>query len=69
VTPDLDTLLTALYVEIDGHVIPSGRRRPGQPKRLSDAELVCLAVARLAREFRAPPDLLSDPDRLDWWCA
>ena len=46
-TPDLDTLLTALYVEIDDHVIPSGRRRPGGPKRLSDAELVCLAVAQV----------------------
>jgi hypothetical protein len=44
---DLDTLLTALYVEIDDHVIPLGRRRPGQPKRLSDAELVCLAVAQV----------------------
>ena len=47
VTPDLDTLLTALYVEIDDYVIPSGRRRPGQPKRLPDAELVCLAVAQV----------------------
>ena len=46
-TTDLDTLLTALYVEIDDHVIPSGRRRPGGPKRLSDAELVCLAVAQV----------------------
>ena len=46
-TPDLDTLLTALYVEIDDHVIPSGRRRPGGPKRLADAELVCLAVAQV----------------------
>ncbi len=45
-TNDLDTLLTALYVEIDDHVIPSGRRRPGQPKRLADAELACLAVAQ-----------------------
>ena len=47
VTTDLDTLLTALYVEIDDHVIPSARRGPGQPKRLSDAELVCLAVAQV----------------------
>jgi hypothetical protein len=47
VTPDLDTLLIALYVEIDDHVIPSGQHRPGQPKRLSDAELVCLAVAQV----------------------
>jgi hypothetical protein len=28
-------------------VIPSGRRRPGGPKRLTDAELVCLAVAQV----------------------
>ena len=46
-TPDLDTLLTALYVEIDDHVIPTGRPRRGQPKKLSDAELVCLAVAQV----------------------
>jgi hypothetical protein len=39
--------LTALYAEIDDHVIPSGRRGPGQPKKLSDAELVCLAVAQV----------------------
>jgi hypothetical protein len=47
VTPDLDTLLTALYVEIDDHVIPPARRGRGQPKRLTDAELVCLAVAQV----------------------
>lgn len=46
-TPDLDTLLTAPYVEIDDHVIPSGRRQPGGPKRLSDAELVCLVVVQV----------------------
>jgi hypothetical protein len=47
VTTNLDTLLTALYVLIDDHVIPSGQRRPGHPKKLSDAELVCLAVAQV----------------------
>jgi hypothetical protein len=47
VTTDLDTLLTALYVLIDDHIIESGPRRPGQPKKLSDAELVCLAVAQV----------------------
>jgi hypothetical protein len=47
VTANLDTLLTALYVLIDDHVIPSGQRRPGRPKKLSDAELVCLAVAQV----------------------
>ena len=46
-TPDLDTLLIALYVEIDDHVIPSSECRPGRPKQLSDAELVCLAVAQV----------------------
>ena len=46
-TTNLDTLLTALYVLIDDHVIPSGQRRAGHPKRLSDAELVCLAVAQV----------------------
>jgi hypothetical protein len=29
VTPDLDAVLTALYVEIDDHVIPSARGGPG----------------------------------------
>jgi Transposase DDE domain len=47
VTANLDALLTALYVLIDDHVIPAGRRRPGRPKKLSDAELVCLAVAQV----------------------
>ena len=28
-------------------VIPSGQRRPGQPKPLSDVELVCLAMAQV----------------------
>ncbi len=46
-TTDLDTLLTALYVLVDDHVIPPGPRRPGHPKRLTDAELVCLAVAQV----------------------
>jgi len=48
VTADLEALLTALYVLIDDHVIPpAGPRRPGRPKKLSDAELACLAVAQV----------------------
>jgi hypothetical protein len=47
------TLLTALYVLTDGHVIPSGQRRPGHPKRLSDAERVCLAVAQVPLDARS----------------
>ena len=45
--------MIALYVEIDDHVIGSGQRRPGQPKRLSDAELVCLATALVLRGARS----------------
>jgi hypothetical protein len=51
VRTDLDTLLTALYVFVDDHVIPVRQRRPGRPKRLSDAELVCLAVAQVLLGF------------------
>ena len=47
VTTDLDTLLTALYVLVDDEVIVSGPPRRGHPKRLADAELVCLAVAQV----------------------
>ena len=46
-TTDLDTLLTALYVLVDDQVIPTRQRRPGRPKQLTDAELVCLAVAQV----------------------
>ena len=46
-TADLDTLLTALYVFVDDQILPAERRRPGRPKRLTDAELVCLAVAQV----------------------
>jgi hypothetical protein len=41
----LDDLVTALYVTIDDLLGP--RRGPGRPPRLSDAELVCLAVAQV----------------------
>jgi hypothetical protein len=44
VTNDLDTLLIALYVEIDDE--SGGGRCMGRPPLLSDSELVCLAVAQ-----------------------
>jgi hypothetical protein len=47
---DLDTLLTALYVELDDRIIPScgfTRRGPGRPPAVTDAELTCLAVAQV----------------------
>jgi hypothetical protein len=52
VKTDLDTLLTALYVEIDDHVVPARLVRPGAyTPKLSDAELVCLAVAQVLLGF------------------
>ena len=42
---DLDTLVIALYVMVDDLLGP--RTGPGRRPRLSDAELVCLAVAQV----------------------
>jgi hypothetical protein len=50
VIADLDTLLTALYVELTDRIIPSlglARSGPGKPPEVTDAELVCLAVAQV----------------------
>jgi hypothetical protein len=47
---DLDTLLTALYVELTDRIIPFRgpcRRGPGRPPEVTDAELACLAVAQV----------------------
>ena len=46
---DLDTLCTALYVTIDDLFGP--RHGPGRKPKLSDAELVCLAVAQVLLGF------------------
>jgi hypothetical protein len=46
---DLDTLVVALYVTVDELLGP--RRGPGRPPKLSDAELVCLAVAQVLLGF------------------
>jgi Transposase DDE domain len=50
VTNNLDALLTALYVDLDDRVLPAlGWSRdhvPGGKPVLSDAELICLAVAQ-----------------------
>jgi hypothetical protein len=45
VPADLDALLTHVYVLVDD-LLPS-RRRFGRPARISDAELICLAVAQV----------------------
>jgi hypothetical protein len=54
VIADLDTLLIALYVELTDHIIPArpGRRRgPGRAPEVTDAELVCLAVAQVLLRY------------------
>lgn len=51
---DLDTLLIALYVELTDQIIPScglARSGPGRPPQVSDAELVCLAVAQVLLRY------------------
>jgi hypothetical protein len=54
VIADLDTLLIALYVELTDAIIPSlgpRRRGPGRPPAVTDAELVCLAVAQVLLRY------------------
>jgi len=54
VIADLDTLLTALYVELTDRIVPSlgfTRSGPGQRPEVTDAELVCLAVAQVLLRF------------------
>jgi hypothetical protein len=51
---DLDTLLIALYVELTDRIIPGRgftRSGPGQRPEVTDAELVCLAVAQVLLRF------------------
>jgi hypothetical protein len=55
VIADLDTLLIALYVEVIDRIIPAlrppRRARPGRPPTVTDAELVCLAVAQVLLRY------------------
>jgi hypothetical protein len=54
VIADLDTLLTALYVELTDCIMPSlgfTRSGPGKPPEVTDAELVCLAVAQVLLRY------------------
>ena len=45
---DLDTLIVALYVQVDDLFrLLAVRQGPGRPPRLTDSELVCLAVAQV----------------------
>jgi hypothetical protein len=49
VSNDRDTLLIALYVYLDDHVVPA--RRTGRPPLLSDSELLCLVIAQVLLGF------------------
>jgi hypothetical protein len=54
VIADLDTLLIALYVELTDRIIPGlgfTRSGPGQRPEVTDAELVCLAVAQVLLRY------------------
>jgi hypothetical protein len=54
VDADLDTLLIALYVELEDRIIPAQRPRrrgPGRPPLVTDAELICLAVAQVLLRY------------------
>jgi hypothetical protein len=54
VIADLDTLLIALYVELTDRIIPVLgfiRSGPGQRPEVTDAELVCLAVAQVLLRY------------------
>ena len=65
---DLDTLLTALYVELTDRIIPArgfARRGPGGRPAVTDAELACIAVAQVLLRYdderhwlRAAPRLI-----------
>jgi hypothetical protein len=61
VTTDLNTLLTALYVHIDDHLRP--RHRIGRPPKLTDSELVTLAVAQVLLGVRSEARWLRFVDR------
>ena len=64
---DLNTLLTALHVLVDDHVVPPRTGRGHRPD-LTDSELICLAVAQIllgypterrwVRHVHASPELL-----------
>ena len=52
--PNLDTLITELYVQIDDLFMLLGvRKGRGRPPRLSDSELLCLAVAQVLLGFNS----------------
>jgi hypothetical protein len=72
VIADLDTLLIALYVELVDRIIPAcgtRRRGPGRPPVVTDAELVCLAVARVLLRYHQQHHWLRAAPRVSGTCS
>ena len=69
-TNDLNTLLTALYVLVDDHVVPPRTGRGRRPE-LTDSELITLATAqvllRYDSERRWIRHLHADPRWREWF--
>ena len=64
---DLDTLLTALYVELTDQIIPLRgftRSGPGRTPEVTDAELVCIAVAQVLLRYDDERHWLLDAPKL-----
>ena len=55
--PDLDALLTALYVYVDDSL--PRRSGPGRPPRTTDSELICLAVAQILLDCHSDRQFLA----------
>ena len=55
--PDLDALLTALYVYVDDSL--PARSGSGRPPATSDSELICLAVAQILLDSRSDRHFLA----------
>jgi hypothetical protein len=67
VIADLDTLLTALYVELTDRIIPLrgfARSGPGKPPQVTGAELVCLAVTQVLLRYARRSASLGGADSL-----
>jgi hypothetical protein len=72
VIADLDTLLIALYVELVDRIIPARgtcRRGPGRPPVVTDAELVCLAVAQVLLRYNDEHHWLRAARRVSGTCS
>jgi hypothetical protein len=72
VIADRDTLLTALYVELTDRIIPGRgftRHGPGGRPEVTDAELACIAVARVLLRFDDERHWLRIAPRLMGTCS